>query len=180
MIVEDSGDGVSGDHANWANATILYDDFKPQIVDGNYQSRMQQSDEVFSNKLKPLIKKLPKASEAYVIGIEQDWLVKKVDLPSGIFQGENEKEIMISNGLISRTFRLSPNCATVDFKNLVNDETLLRGVSPEAQLTINGKDYKVGGLDGQVEYGYLKKEWLDQMWSPESSFQLVDFKIEGD
>ena len=179
LIVEDNGDGVSGDHANWANATILYGDFKPQIVDGDYQNRKQKSGEVFSNRLKPLLKKLPKANEAYIDGVEQDWLVKKVDLPSDIFQGENEKEIMISNGLISRTFRLSPNCATVDFKNLVNDETLLRGVSPEALLTINGKEYTVGGLDGQIEYGYLKKEWLDQLWSPAGSFQLVDFKIEG-
>src|SRR5690606_8918786 len=69
------------------------------------------------------------------------------------------------------------NCAAAAYTNLVNGEELLRGVSPEAMLTIDGKDYAVGGLDGQIEYGYLKKEWLDGMWSPPGSFQLTDFNI---
>ena len=45
-------------------------------------------------------------------------------------------------------------------------------------LTIDGQEYTVGGLDGQIEYGYLKEEWLAQMWSPAGSFQLTDFKID--
>jgi len=177
LIVDDSGDGISGDNANLAKATIHYNSFKPQLVDGDYQSRKQSSGKLFSKNLKSIIKKLPKAEGKYLNGVEQDWLVKKVTLESGVFRGENEKEILISNGLISRTFRLTPNCATVDFVNLVNDETLIRGVSPEALLTIDGKEYKVGGLDGQVEYGYLKKEWIEQMWSPAGSFQLVGFEV---
>ena len=80
--------------------------------------------------------------------------------------------------MISRTFRLTPNCATVGLTNLITGESLLRGVSPEAMLTIDGTEYTIGGLDGQVEYGYLKAEWLDQMWSPAGSFQLTDFKID--
>ena len=139
---------------------------------------MVSSDEIFYTKIKPIISSLQTITDLYVTGVKQDWLVKKITLESGVFQNENEKEIVISNGLISRTFRLSPNCATVDYKNLVNDETLIRGVRLEALLTINGKEYKVGGLDGQVEYGYLKKEWLDQMWSPAESFQLVDLIVE--
>jgi len=177
LIVEDGEDGISGDHANWANATIFYKEVKPRMVDENFISSKRPSSNLSSKDLKTAIAQLPQINDVYLNGIKQDWLVKDISLESGIFRGENEKDIIISNGLISRTFRLSPNCATVDYKNLVNEETLLRGVSPEASLTINGKEYLVGGLDGQIEYGYLKTEWLDDMKNPEGSFQLINFEI---
>ncbi len=178
LIVEDAGDGVSGDHAVWGDATLYFSGFQPQMVDGNYLSRMKKADAVFTNTIAPLMKLLPKVSEKYLNGVGEDWLVKNVDLPSSVLQGENDKEIILSNGLVSRTFRLTPNCATVDFKNLTTGESLIRGVRPEATLTFNEQEYSIGGLDGQVEYAYLKKEWLDQMWSPASSFQVATFRVE--
>ena len=178
LSVEDSGDGVSGDHAVWANATINYSNFKPQLVDANYINKLKTVDSNFNNTIKPLIQKLPLGQNIYKEGVKTDWLVEKINLPSQVYQQANGKEIVISNGLISRTFRLTPNCATVGFTNLVSGESLLRGVSPEAMLTIDGQEYTVGGLDGQIEYGYLKEEWLEQMWSPAGSFQLTDFKID--
>ena len=177
LSVEDNGDGVSGDHAIWAQPTIVYTSFKPQLVDANYLNKLKTVDKNFNNKIKPLIQELPKGQHEYVKGIKTDWLVNTINLPSKVFQQANGKEIVISNGLVSRTFRLTPNCATVGFTNLVSGESLLRGVSPEAMLTIDGQEYAVGGLDGQVEYGYLKEEWLEQMWSPAGSFQLTHFKI---
>ncbi|MBC8767316.1 NPCBM/NEW2 domain-containing protein [Arenibacter sp. BSSL-BM3] len=178
LSVDDSGDGVSGDHAVWANATIHYSSFKPQLVDANYLNKLKTVDSNFNNTIKPLIQKLPLGQDTYKEELKTDWLVEKVSLPSQVYQQANGKEIVISNGLISRTFRLTPNCATVGFTNLVSGESLLRGVSPEAMLTIDGQEYTVGGLDGQIEYGYLKEEWLEQMWSPAGSFQLTDFKID--
>ena len=44
-------------------------------------------------------------------------------------------------------------------------QALLRGVKPEATVTINGIRYEVGGLVGQPDYAYLLPEWLDQMRS---------------
>lgn len=178
LSVEDSGDGISGDHAVWANPSIQYSSFKPQLVDAHYLNKIKSVDGNFNNKIKPLVQKLPYGEEVYQHGLKTDWLLKKIELPSIIYQQTDQKEIVISNGLISRTFRLTPNCATVGFKNLITGESLLRGVSPEASLTINGEEYTVGGLDGQIEYGYLKEEWLDQMWSPAKSFQLTDFTVD--
>ncbi|WP_205164581.1 MULTISPECIES: NPCBM/NEW2 domain-containing protein [Arenibacter] len=178
LSVEDSGDGVSGDHAVWANATINYSNFKPQLVDANYLNKLKTVDANFNNSIKPIIQKLPLGQDIYKDGVRTDWLIEKISLPSTVYQQASGKEIVISNGLISRTFRLTPNCATVGFNNLVSGESLLRGVSPEAMLTIDGQEYAVGGLDGQIEYGYLKEEWLEQMWSPAGSFQLTDFKID--
>jgi hypothetical protein len=178
LSVEDAGDGVSGDHAVWAEAKLSYSGYQPQLVDGSYLTRMLKADAQFSNNIAPLINDLPVAMNEYVDGVKQDWLVDNVATPSQVLKGENGKEVILSNGLVSRTFRLTPNCATVDFKNLITGESLLRGVGPEALLTIDGKEYGVGGLDGQVEYAYLKKSWLDQMWSPEGSFQVETFRVE--
>ena len=177
LIVEDGGDGISGDLANWAEANIFYHGTAPQLLDEDFISTQHLSSGLSSKNFKSAIAQLPQADDVYLNGVKQDWLVNDIHLESGVFRGENEKEIIISNGLISRTFRLSPNAATVDFKNLVNDETLIRGIRPEASLTINGKTYQVGGLDGQIEYAYLKTEWLDNMWSPAGSFQLTNFQI---
>ena len=178
LTVEDNGDGLSGDHAVWAEPTISYKTFGPQLVDGNYLNRLSVQNGNFDKTILPKIQKLPTGTEAYKKGVKQDWLVEKVVLPSEVYQQADGKEIVISNGLISRTFRMAPNCTTVALNNLVNGESLLRGVSPEAVLTIDGQEYAVGGLDGQIEYGYLKEEWLDQMWSTPGSFQLTDFKVD--
>ncbi|MFT7034371.1 MAG: hypothetical protein ACJA2S_002885 [Cyclobacteriaceae bacterium] len=178
LIVEDAGDGVSGDHAVWAEVKLTYRGFQPQLVDGNYLSRMKKAGAQFSNNIAPLINELPVAMNEYVDGVKQDWLVDNVATTSQVLKGENGKEVILSNGLVSRTFRLTPNCATVDFKNLITGESLLRGVGPEALLTLDDKEYTIGGLDGQVEYAYLKKSWLDQMWSPEGSFQVETFRVE--
>jgi hypothetical protein len=178
LAVEDMGDGISGDHAVWAEPTIHYSSLKPQLVDADYFNKLKTVDTTFNKHINPLIQKLPLGQKVYEHGVNTDWLITKVDLPSLVYKQANEKEIVISNGLISRTFRLTPNCATVEFKNLVNGESLLRGVSSEAMLTIDGQEYTVGGLDGQIEYGYLKEEWLGQMWSPAGSFQLTDFTVD--
>ncbi|GAA3553608.1 NPCBM/NEW2 domain-containing protein [Snuella lapsa] len=179
LIVEDAGDGVSGDHAVWVDAKLTYNGYKPQMVDGNYLSRMKKADVVFTNNIVPLINQLPMPTEPYMEGVKSDWLIETPSLPSMVYKSENGKEITMSNGLVSRTFRITPNCATVGFKNLITGDFLLRGVSPEAILKFDGQEYTIGGLDGQIEYGYLKREWLEQMWSPTNSFQVQTFRIEN-
>lgn len=177
LLVLDGDDGVSGDHAVWAQPEITYQGFKPQLVDKGYLGKIQSGNSNYANNILPKLKKLSLGTNALKNGIKEDWLVEQIDQKSSIYRSENNKEITISNGLISRTFRVTPNCATVDYRNLVSGESLIRGVRPETLLTIDGEEYSVGGLDGQVEYGYLKNEWLDQMWSPANSFQLENFEI---
>jgi len=177
LVVTDAGDGVSGDHAIWANPVITYNDFKPQLVDAGYFGKIQVANSLFSENIHPLINQLPTASKELKEGVKKDWLVENVNTAASIYKNDNNKDITISNGLLSRTFRLTPNCATIDYRNLSTGESLIRGVRPEAIVSIDGREYTVGGLDGQVEYGYLKNEWLDEMWSPAGSFQITDFKI---
>ena len=106
-----------------------------------------------------------------------DWLVEPIDLEASIFNKDNE-ELVLSNGLVRRSFRLWPNAATVELINLGSEEAMLRGVKPEAFVTLNGVEYPVGGLEGQKEYGYLLPQWLDEMTAHPNAFKIFNFTID--
>src|SRR5450432_1993440 len=55
-----------------------------------------------------------------------DWLVQPVKEKANIYYSADHKDIILYNGLIKRVFRLSPNVACIDYKNLSNEQQLLR------------------------------------------------------
>jgi hypothetical protein len=61
---------------------------------------------------------------------------------------------------------------TIGFDNRMTGTSLLRGVKPEASLTLNGQEYAIGGLVGQPNYAYLLPEWIAQLRAPTNAFQL--------
>ena len=58
-----------------------------------------------------------------------DWLINATSFPARIVN-PNKRELSLTNGLVSRTFRLAPNAATVAFDDLINGESLQRSVRP--------------------------------------------------
>ena len=106
-----------------------------------------------------------------------DWLIKSIDATARFFSSTDKKDIILYNGLVKRTFRLSPNVVCTDYKNMVNGQQLLRAVMPEAIVNINGKEYNVGGLYGQKEKAYLLPEWLDTFTKGATDFQLATYTI---
>ena len=106
-----------------------------------------------------------------------DWLVTSVQEPVTVKERLRGRQIILSNGLISRTFRLSPNAATVGYNNLMTGESIIRGVKPEAIVVLDGQKYEVGGLHGQVEYGYLLDEWVDSMRSDPNAFVFKHYEV---
>src|SRR5438105_5032296 len=122
------------------------------------------------------LEKLPLVDERFVQTPKFDWLVTPSKQPGGIYRSRHANEIILQNGLISRTWRLTPNAATVAFDNLMTGESIIRGVKPEASVTIEGITLAVGGLTGQPDYGYLKPEWLEKMRADAAAFQFVGFE----
>lgn len=106
-----------------------------------------------------------------------DWLIDGSKYGAGVFRNENDGAIVLTNGLLRRTFRISNNAATVAFDNLITGETIIRGVKPEAEVKINGIAYEVGGLKGQKNYAYLKQEWIDELTNDPASFQFVNYQV---
>jgi hypothetical protein len=110
--------------------------------------------------------------------ITTDWLIDPSPYEAKVYrQGENE--LVLSNGLLSRTFRLSPNAATVAIRNHVTDASLLRGVKPEAKITLDGHEFSIGGLAGQPNYAYLLPEWKESLTGDDSAFQFSGFDIQS-
>jgi len=109
--------------------------------------------------------------------VRQDWLVHDVAQRTVVHRGRNEREIVLSNGLIGRTFRLAPNAATVGFDNLMTGESILRGVKPEAIVRINGVDCTIGGLTGQPNYAFLRPDWLENLKADPNAFQFERYEI---
>jgi hypothetical protein len=111
------------------------------------------------------------------MGESEDWLLSKGRYSAEIEIEDANKDLVMTNGLIERSFRLFPNAVTSDFVNLMTGESILRGIKPEAVLKIGGQTYHVGGLVGQVEYAYLLPERLDSMSADERAFQFAEYKI---
>lgn len=109
---------------------------------------------------------------------EGDWLVQPVDGQARISQatGASAPGLVLSNGLIRRVLRLAPDAATVAFDNLTTDASILRAVSPEARLTLDGQAFDVGGLLGQPEFSYLRPEWLQDMTADPTAFHCTGFE----
>src|SRR4029077_3702538 len=97
--------------------------------------------------------------------IKKDWLLFPINPKAAVYRTPDKKSIVLANGLLKRVFRLQPNLACTEFKNLATSEQLLRAIKPEARITINGKSYNIGGIYGQSENAYLKNEWIDTMKS---------------
>ncbi|GGA66307.1 hypothetical protein GCM10011507_17310 [Edaphobacter acidisoli] len=102
-----------------------------------------------------------------------DWLLDASGYKAQITHQDGGKEVVLSNGLLRRVFRLAPNAATVAFDNLMTGESVLRSVRPEATLTLDDYALSVGGLHGQPVENYFLPEWLDQMTAAPRDFQFL-------
>ena len=106
-----------------------------------------------------------------------DWLVEPVKARAAVYRSADGKDLILWNGLVKRVFRLQPNVACTEFKNLVSGEQLLRAVKPEARVTLDGSTCRVGGLYGQTQNAYLLPEWVDGFTAGPGDFLFQDFEV---
>ena len=106
-----------------------------------------------------------------------DYLIDASSFVAEVYRSENSQELILNNGLIRRTWRLAPNGACVGYDNLMNGQTMLRSVRPEARVTIDGQSYDVGGLTGQPDHAFLRPEWVDAMEPDPNAMRLIGFEV---
>lgn len=173
--VTDANDGISGDVANWAQARVLMQpESMPSMVPADFLIARTKTDEQFSKTIRPALNRFPQYHPQLVTG---DWLVKSAGSKAGVSREGNES-IVISNGLVSRTFQLTPGVATTSIKNLVSGEEYVRAVKPEAMVVIDSMEYNIGGLGGQVDQGYLLPQWIPRMFALPDAFTLNHFSVQ--
>ena len=109
------------------------------------------------------------------ITTKADWLVTPINQKAQVT--EEGDDITLNNGLVKRVFRITPNAACTDYTNLTNGQQLLRAVKPEAKIVLDGKEFNIGGLQGQIENAYLLPEWVDKMKTGKEDFILVNHHV---
>lgn len=176
LIADSSIDGSSGDHANWMDASIIFDTTEPILVDADFKGVAEPRDVVLEEYLTKKVKGLPQVTLPLAT-TPYDFLLDPSQAKSGVYQTHQGKDIVLSNGLVSRVFRVTPNLATIDFINQMTGESMLRAVSNEGVLVLDGKPYSLGGLSEQKEYGYTQYQWIDELEKTPNSFHVTDFMI---
>lgn len=111
------------------------------------------------------------------ITASNDWLVDPMNSKTGVYQTP-EGYLVFSNGLVSRTFTLQPNVASVELEEMSRSISYLRSVRPEASVTIDGHSFDVGGLTGQRVHNYLLKEWIPTLKSDPGAFNMTNYRVE--
>ncbi len=106
---------------------------------------------------------------------KSDWLITPPTQRAELTSTNNNKDLILSNGLFKRTFRLQPNLACTGFSNTTTGQELLRSIKAEARITINGKIYSVGGLHGQLENAYLVPTTIDTLKTGDNDFQYQSY-----
>ncbi len=102
-----------------------------------------------------------------------DWLIDPVPVTTSIYNDSDRQEIILSNGLAERRWRIAPNLATVEWKRQDSGQSILRAVRPEGAIRLNGKSFPVGGLSGQKNGSFFTLDEVEAMTADPSSFQLV-------
>ena len=105
-----------------------------------------------------------------------DWLIDPSPYKASIREADGGRAIVLDNGLVRRTLRLTPNCATIDFRSLTTGEAVVRAVRPEAILELDGRKYKVGGLEGQPDQGYLLPAWIATLATDPAAFRFASLE----
>lgn len=128
--------------------------------------------QALADELASHLQRLPTFNEQAAASVKEDWLVVPVAQKAAVYRS-GPAEVTVTNGLVRRTWRVTPNGATVSFNNLMTGEQLLRSVRPEAIVELDGVKYPVGGLTGQPIHNYLDPRWIEKMTSERNAFMLV-------
>ncbi len=73
---------------------------------------------------------LPQWNPSFEQAQVKDWLIQSPQQKAGVYATADGKDIILYNGLVKRSFRISPNLACIDFRNLSSGQQLLRAISP--------------------------------------------------
>lgn len=84
-----------------------------------------------------------------------DWLLHQADAKAQAWASD-ARTVVLSNGLVARTFVVEPDVACIGFDDLVSERALLRAIEPEARAVVDGAEVRAGGLLSNADRAYLR------------------------
>ena len=106
-----------------------------------------------------------------------DWLLDASPFVAKLEWNEAGDRIGLANGLVRRSWKLTPNAACVVLDDLVTGASLLRAVNPEARLVLDGEAISLGGLTGQPNRAFLLDEWLDELEADPAAWVFLGYEV---
>ena len=77
--------------------------------------------------------------------------------------------LTLSNGLITRQFMTEPAFGTVDYRSESKQRSILRAILSETNVTIDGREYRIGGLLGNATtHAYLNRSEMQLTADPDA------------
>lgn len=177
LRVDDAGDNVCGDMAAWLTPIITYRTKRPATVNAGVPSEGPVMSEEAAKHLREKIGRLPVYNSSVSECTPYDWLLTSGRSRSEVYATPDGRGIVVANDMVARTFSIFPNLATTNYVNRMTGESLLRAVSPEGIICIDGREHPIGGLAGQPERAYIQDEWLDKLTTLPESFMVEDFEV---
>jgi len=110
-----------------------------------------------------------------VRGAQPDWLLDPSFATARVVQTDDE--VTLDNGLIRRVIRRRPG-VTVAFDNLMTGASLLRAVEPEALVSLDGVEFRVGGALGQDDRAFLRPSDIAQLKPDPQAFRLEAVEVD--
>ena len=110
---------------------------------------------------------------------DSDWLIDgryyKADLHE-----IDPNTLVLTNGLVSRTFSTTPDFATIGYNELHTSKcSILRALSPEAVLSLNSHTFTIGGLNSPMNRAYFNRSALvEDMAAFNGSFHYSHYQVE--
>ncbi len=108
--------------------------------------------------------------------VRSDWLLDSSFAKARVTQTDDE--VTVENGLVRRVIRRKPG-VTVAFDNLMTGASLLRAVEPEAVVSLNGVEFRVGGAVGQADRAFLTADDIARLEPDPQAFRLEAIEVDA-
>src|SRR5262249_4351810 len=104
--------------------------------------------------------------------VRPDFLIDPRPYVAKVEAAADASELVLDNGLLRATLRLQPDAALVSLRVGGEGRELLRAVRPFGKVTLDGKEFALGGLLGQPNQAFLLPEWLGAMTRDPDAFHF--------
>lgn len=118
---------------------------------------------------------LPERPPSALAATKTDWLIRSRPEASRLSRGTDAQTVILGNGIVSRTFKIGSASGTVGLENLAVGNSILRAPGVEAEITLDGRSYRIGALAGQPDRAYLSDEWVHQLTNAAVGFEFRGF-----
>jgi hypothetical protein len=112
-----------------------------------------------------------------------DWLLVPPTTPATVqvLPGHDNQNarIMLSNGLISRTFLVTDgNLGCISMRRSDKPLEFVRAIKPEVRVRLDGGEWsEIGGLTGTPDHAFITPAWLEDLRSKPGAFRLTGTSV---